>query len=171
MGHSGISFRWYGEQGKVKGAAEEQMLGQSLILLHPVHSGWNIRSQLCQAWRKGKLLLLELEHLWALYLKSLPFNVQGNIIEKVCSSCPDQSTCSPTLCWGCMARSRDTISHTSPLIIPMASPLNQSLASSWQGKGMYFLLVGITSLEWYVLWLFEWKMRKAPYGPFPLWPT
>ena len=41
-------FRQQGEQRKVRGAVEEQALGQSLTLLYAVHAGWTLRSHLCQ---------------------------------------------------------------------------------------------------------------------------
>lgn len=40
-------FRHQGEQWKVRGPAEEQELGHSLILLYPIHAGWTL-SHLCQ---------------------------------------------------------------------------------------------------------------------------
>lgn len=151
------------------------MLGQSLILLYPVHSGWTIRSQPCQlssfqTWRKGNLSLLELEHFWALYLKSLPFNVQGEHNRKsvflllwsvhffpcfVEAAWPDPET--PL-----------HVSETSPLIDPAASPLNRSLLSPRWGKGTYFLLMGdnFTAMI-YTQTLFEWKMKKTPLWTFP----
>lgn len=157
----------------MRGAAEEQVLGQSFILLYPVHGDWTIRSQLCQlssfqAWRKGKLLLLELEHFWALYLKSLPFNVQGKHNRKSVFLLPWSVHLFPRFVEAAWpdAETPLHVSETSLLIVPVASSLNQSLASLWWGKGTYFLLKGITSLEWYVLCVWM-KNEKTPLWTFP----
>lgn len=146
-------FRHQGEQWKVRGPAEEQELGHSLILLYPIHAGWTL-SHLCQlssfqAWTKGKRWLLESEHFWALYLKSLPFNVQGKRNSKSTfllpwSVCP--FPCSVEAAWP-DPKTPLHVNETSPLRPPVASPLNQTSASPWQGKGTYFLLMGINSLE------------------------
>lgn len=149
-------FRQQGGQWEARGAAEEQALGQSLILLYPVHAGWTLRSHLCQlssfqAWTKDKLWLLE--HFWALYLKPPSFNVQGKHNRKSIFLLP-WSVCPFPYSVEAAWPDPETplhVSETSPLKAPVASPLNQSSASPWWGKGTYFLLTGITSLERCVL--------------------
>lgn len=55
-----------------------------------------------------------------------------------------------------------------PLRAPAAAPLNESSTSLGQGKGPYFLLMGITSLDMYSR--FECKNEKIPLWSFPAEP-
>lgn len=117
----------------------------------------------CWSWSISELCI------WNIYL----LMCRENIIEKVGSSCPDP-TLVPTLCWGSMARSRDTtscqwnITSESPsgksfepeFSFPMVSKRDIFLTNGDNFTGMICTLT-----------VFEWKMRKRPYGPFLLRPT
>lgn len=153
------------------GAAEEQALGQSSVLLYPFHAGWTLRRHLCQlssfqAQIKSKLWLLKLEHFWALYLRSLLFNVKGKHNRKSRFLLPDVSGCF-YVCWGSMVSSRDTSCQWN---ITSESPYGKSFEPEFSFPMMRKRNIFLTNVDNFTgticncVWM---KHEKIPLWSFP----